>query len=108
MVLRNLFKSKPQPPAQQICVADFGLSDEWRTIAAMLNRTVPLLLSDDPGERVFDFSKCKYFGPSAAAIVYANWLTAREEGRPFRLVLPGDNAPKVKAFLHFSGLEHLV
>ena len=52
-----------------------------------------------------DLTRVNYLGPFAAAILLANELQARKGGQPQRTRFP-IHKPKVKAFLHFSGLDN--
>jgi hypothetical protein len=94
--------SPPPPVPVPSCVIDFHLSDESRTIVQMLKRTIPFL---EKPTAEFDLTRIEYLGPFAAAILLANHLKAKQEGRTAIVRFP-TNRRKVEAFLRFSGLDH--
>lgn len=94
---------RPVPQPLPSCPIDFDLSDDRNTIAQLLKRTITFQ-SEHPGARSeLDLTRVNYLGPFAAAILLANELYSRSAGQPPRIRFP--IKPKVKAFLHFSGLD---
>jgi anti-anti-sigma regulatory factor len=79
------------------------LSDDRNTIAQLLRRTILFQSQHRDIQSELDLTGVNYLGPFAAAILLANELYSRHAGHPPRIRFPVK--PKVKAFLHFSGLD---
>src|SRR5437879_1133717 len=88
------------------CDIDFSINDSPQSVVAFLKRISRIF---DPSVRQWniDFSKCRYLGPDAVAIVVASVLEARRSGIKCSVTLP-KGVPALDAFCEFSGLNHLV
>jgi hypothetical protein len=85
---------------------DFMLGDESSSLSQMLTRLTPIV--SDVGRCVWDLDlrDCTYIGPYAAAVIYAACLQADLRGQKYIVRLP--ESGKVRSFIEFSGLSHLL
>ncbi|MCC6423354.1 MAG: hypothetical protein IT447_07720 [Phycisphaerales bacterium] len=88
------------------CEIDFQVNDSPKSVVTFLKRIRGIF---DPNTKSWsiDFSKCKYLGPDAVAIVVAAVEESRRNGVNHEVILPKGNA-SLEAFCEFSGLNHLL
>lgn len=89
-----------------LCEIDFSVNDSPNAILAFLRRIRAIFAPETTPWHV-DFSKCRYLGPDAIAIMAAAVLEARRTGVGHEVTMP-QGVPPLEAFWEFSGFNHLL